>query len=699
MTNEQKQQIYAWWNIFKSGNQLTEIRILGKYTSSGCYTNIENLIRDVEANESEGAVYFVINTMTGACYEKKQQEQMMSFQKISTTADKEIVGFDYIFLDIDCEKPTDTNSTDEEKAYAHAKALEIYNFLLSEGFNEPIVNDSANGYHIFIPCHLQNTPENCELIKKFTLSMGMRFGDERIKIDPVVANPARIAKLPGTYSFKGSEKSTTRPRRMCRILHAPAEIKPNDIAYIRKIANQYPEAEKPSRFNNFSSERFDLEAFIAKHNIPVTSKLEVADGTRYYLEHCLFNDQHKGKDAVLFQHKSGAVAYFCFHAGCQGNDWRKLREMYEPGCYERQIGGYTDRRTKAGYKQPEAPVPEVETEAKGKKWRKMSEIPRTTLDPRDYIPSGIQQLDDVIIGFKRKQVTLWSGYRGSAKSTVLNQIILNSANLGYKSALWTGELDDREVKTWLYLQAAGKQYNKPSHYNNFYYTPADVAAKIDPWIDQYFLLYNNEYSDNYSVLEQEIRDVVKAEGVDMVFLDNLTIMDTDDLASDKYECQKQLMKRLTRMAKDLNIHVHIVAHPNKSGGFLRPNSISGSGHLPDLAQNVMIIHRINRDFDVASQEFLSKSTRDDIIDSRCTNAIEICKCRDKGSATDTFIQLHFEIESNRLKNSPEEHIRYKWEEDTVQLTITPPAPREEEFDPFPEFGDTEEEFEKDFLPL
>ena len=61
MTEEQLRQIHAWWQVFQHGGELTEIRIVGKYTDSGYYKDINNLIRDVEANEHKGAVYFTIN--------------------------------------------------------------------------------------------------------------------------------------------------------------------------------------------------------------------------------------------------------------------------------------------------------------------------------------------------------------------------------------------------------------------------------------------------------------------------------------------------------------------------------------------------------------------------------------------------------------------------------------------------------------
>lgn len=663
MTEEQVRQIRAWWEIFQQGERMTEIRIIGRYTWSGYYKNVENLIRDVSAHEGEGAVYFIINDPAPACYDKQQREMIVSDKKLSTTTDREIAGYRFVFLDIDCNHGvTDVNSNDAEKHLAHLKAVDIWRFLKAEGFNDPIVNDSANGYHIYIPCRLENTEENRTLVKKFTLAMGMMFSDENVKIDPVVANPARIAKLPGTFSFKGSADSVERPRRMCRILLSPEAVKANDRAYFEKIAKLFPEPEKPSFSNNFSSERFDLDAFIQRHGIQVTKKVEVAEGTRYILDHCLFNEAHKGRDAVLFQHNSGAVAYFCYHASCAGNDWHRLREMLEPGCYDKHFG-QQPRTRRLLFRDENPPQPQVETVDKGPKWRKMSQIPKPEFDPSAYIPSGISQIDDLIIGWKRGQVTLWSGYRGSAKSTLLSELVLNAANRGYKSAVWTGELDGSEFKNWLYLQAAGKAYNKKSKYNQFYFTPKDIAEKIDPWADKYIYLYNNEYSDNFDIIEQEIRQLVKEQEVDQVFLDNLTILDIDSLDDSIFQAQKEFMKRTHYLARELNVHIHCVAHPNKSGGFLRQNSISGSGHLPDIAQNVLIIHKINRDFETSAKEFLSKHTVSDIVDSGCTNCIEICKCRDKGSATDTFVKLWFEMESNRLKNDIAEQIRYGWEDE------------------------------------
>lgn len=664
-------EVYKWFELFKNNEQLTEIRLVandGK-TGSGYFTDAKTLIEAIRPYTDNYNVYFTVNRVNPECYGREQKNKIILKPK-NTTTDNEIIGRDWVYIDFDAKRVSGSNATDEQVRLAKEKANEVYKFLRDNGFNDPIVVFSGNGVHFYLKCALKPTEENNAIIKRFIQAMGMLFTDESVDIDQKIFNLGRISRVPGSYSCKGAKNDEERPQRMCQIIKAPLEVKSNDISYFKKIADMFPEDVKPSRENNYSTEKFDLEEFIRKHNIPVVGKVQVAEGTKYYLNHCLFNENHRGKDAVLFQRNNGAVSYFCFHSSCSDNDWRKVRLMYEPNAYDKADPSYQNRNR---YKQPNKKEfkPIVKDDNKGDVWIKMSSIKKPKFNIQDYIPTGIKQIDDLIIGFKRKHVTVWSGYRGCAKTTFLNMIILNGANRGYKSALWTGELDSDEEKYWLYLQAAGKSYNKPKG-NGFYETPDNVVDKIDGWIDRYFWLFNNEYGNNFNQILDVVRKLKEKEDVDFVVFDNLMTLDIEDLDGDKNDRQKNLMYSLTKLAKELNIHIHIVAHPNKSGTFLRPNNISGSGHIPDLAQNVCILHRISQDFQVNAKDFLSKQTLEDIINSGATNCMEICKLRDKGSAADHFINLYFEMESNRLKNSIAENIHYGWEEQPIQQSISYP---------------------------
>lgn len=660
-----EQAIRQWYGIMKEPNQLVEIRILdGKKTYSGYFKDVESIISAIRPYEHCG-IYAVLNSIDEACYSRAQRDRLVLNPK-STTNDNNIIGRDIIMIDFDPKRASDTNSSDEEKEYAKQVVNKVYKFLRDMGFSSPIIADSCNGWHAYYRIAMKNSEENTQLIKDFLNVLNMMFGDDKVDIDCSTYNASRIAKLIGTSSSKGSD-TVERPRRESMFIRIPDEFKITENEYIQKVADMLPKPETPNRANNFSSEKFDLDAFIEKYNIKIHSKSKSNGVTKYVLEECAFDSNHKHPDAAIFVLDNGAIGYKCLHNSCQQYTFKDFRLLFDPNAYNKTYSSNLYRDFRKNPIKEFTPI--VETKEKGETWIKMSQIEKYKIDPNNFIPSGIEQLDKLIIGFKRKHVSVWSGYRGCAKSTLLNELILNAANKGYKTALWTGELDNTEVKTWLYLQAAGKQFNKQSQFNNFYYTPDNICKKIDSWIDKYFCLFNNEYGDNFYQIEYEVKKLKEQLDIDVLILDNLMCLDIDDIDGDKYDKQKQLMKKLTKLAKELNIHIHLVAHPNKSGTFLRPNNISGSGHIPDLAQNVFIIHRIGQDFANDSKDFLSPITRSDIINSGCTNIVEICKCREKGAAVDHFIKLWFEKESNRLKDNIGEHIVYGWEESPKPIPL------------------------------
>lgn len=668
MSNFDIKQVYRFWDVFKNGNQLTEIRLIASdgRTGSGYFSDPQTMIEAVKPYVNDYSVYFTINSLLPDCSGKAQRDKII-LRARNTTTDSEIATREFVLIDLDSKRVTGVNATDEQLGWAKKKANEVYKFLKDNGFYEPIVICSGSGVHLYLKCALLNNEENTKLVKRFLQALSMLFSDEHVDVDTSVHNASRIARCCGYYNRKGNNIDKERPQRLCEFVKTPQEIKVNEKDYFQKIANLYPEDVRPTRENNYSTEKFDLDAFIEKHNIKITKIENVSGGKKYILDHCPWNESHRGKDAVLFQRDSGEIAFHCFHASCAEHDWKAFRTFYDPDAYSRKSTFVPDNR----YKRPPVPtfVPIEQNDEKGNIWIKMSEIKKPRLDVADYIPSGIPQIDKLIIGFKRKQVSLWSGYRGCGKSSILNMLILNAAQQGYKTALWTGELDGSEVKQWLYLQAAGKAYNRKSQFSDFYYTPDMVCDKIDPWIDKYLFLFNNEYGENYRQLETEIRKLKEEQDIDMVMLDSLMVLGYDDMDGIGYEKQKNLMRMITKLAKELNIHIHMVCHPNKSGTFLRVNNISGSGHIPDYAQYIFICHRLGRDFEKNSAEFLSTSTINEIVDSGCSNCIEICKCRDKGTAVDKFIKLHFEIESNRLKDSIAEHIVYNWEDPTTEAPL------------------------------
>lgn len=665
-----KSEIYKWWHVFKRDNELVEIRFLGNNkTASGYYKNIENLVRDVERMDAEDKfqIYFTLNCIEDSCYGREQCEKVIWKPK-NTTTDNDIRGRYWIMIDLDPKRPAGTSSSNDEYEKAHIKAVEVYRYLMDMGFYEPVVCSSGNGWHLLLPCKIGISTETNDVVNKFLRVLSMLFSDESIDIDVKVGNPARICKLYGTMAKKGTDRPE-RPHRMARIVKTPEEIKPNNIEYFKKVAELFPEKEQPSVNNNWKPQdsNFDLDEFIAKHNIPVTKKVEVADGTRYYLEHCLFNPDHKGKDAILFKHNNGAVAYYCYHNSCQDNDWRKVREMYEPDAYQRKHNDFPQgyRRFDRYYQKPDF-TPQEENEKQGKKWLSMKDVKYVDISQMTVLPTGYTALDRKIMGLLLGDVTILSGLSGAGKTSWLDCIILNVVERGFKVGVWSGELQDFRFQSWIDNVAAGKNHVvKNTNFDNLYYAPRDIADKINSWLDGKLFLYNNNYKNRWKQLFSDIQEIVEKQDCKLIVLDNLMALNISDFDGAKNEQQSQFINELKDYAKQKNIHVILVCHPRKQDGFLRKESISGTADLTNLCDNLFILHRVGRDFHSRAVEFLGEAEVQRLL--KFDTVVEVNKNRMLG-VQDYFVGMYYEIESRRLKNEISEHIIYGWEEQPKQTS-------------------------------
>lgn len=402
-------EVYKWFDILKNNNELVEIRLIGSNkTGSGYFTDAKTLIEAIKPYTDSYNCYFTLNSINPACYGREQKDKIVLRPK-NTTQDNEILIRNYVLIDLDPKRPSGVCSTKEESMKAYEKGKEVTKFLIDNGFYEPLVVFSSSGIHLYLKCALLNNEENTKLVKRFLNAISMLFSDDDVDCDTSVYNAARISRLIGSYSCKGANNDATRPQRKCRFLSIPSEVKINEREYFEKIAALYPDEVKPSRENNYSTEKFDLESFLDKHGIKVTKIEQVAGGKKYVLDHCVFNESHRGKDAVIFQRDSGAISYVCLHNSCSHYTWRDVRLMFEPDAYDRK--DYKEFQAKQRRYSPnvEPFVPQEECEEKGKKWLQMSEIKKVNIEDLLCIPTGYDQLDNKIVGLFAGELTILSG--------------------------------------------------------------------------------------------------------------------------------------------------------------------------------------------------------------------------------------------------------------------------------------------------
>ena len=640
-----------------------EVRLIGnKYSASGYFDNADTLISELRRikPKSEVTVYQTVNCLKSACFSREQHNKFVEYPK-TTTSDNDVDGYLFFIIDLDPVRPADTSSSNGELEKAKQLGREVYKYLRNCGWSDGVIAESGNGLHLLYPVQLGIDKK--PLLEKCLKALGMLFSTPEVEIDLKTYNPARGGKLYGTMAVKGAN-TEERPHRLSRIIYAPNELKTTDIAYLEKLAAMLPKEEPKRKNSNYMPPKeFDLQEWIYEHNIPVKKKLEWAGGKRFILEHCLFNESHKGYDAAIIQTNDGKICYNCFHASCAENHWREVRLMYEPDAYDEK---YVPENYSPNYKQQEV-KPLVEISEKPKENAPIfytTEQIRTLKTPKEeYIKTGITRLDRYVRGLEKGCVSVISGLRASGKSSLISQIGLNAAENGYKTALFSGELSAKNVFKWWINQAAGKLKVHKNQYDK--YIVGDLAAKeISEWLNGKIFLYNNDYGNDFDKIVPQLITAITEQKVDLIILDNLMSMNLSNVrANDKYERQSVFVETLENMAKKYNIHIIFVAHPRKAQGFLRLEDISGSNDIVNRVDNAFIVHRVGIDFKKKFTELMGANYPQITELFGASNIVEICKNRADG-IQDVFIPLYYEPETKRLKNDIGEYIHYSWETKT-----------------------------------
>lgn len=655
--------IRRWWHIFKNDGDLVEIRIIGRFQYSGYYKNIDKLIEDIKPYEElpDEQIYFTLNDIDAGCYGRAQSEKILKSPK-TTTSDGNITRRTWVLIDYDPVRVVGTNATDEEFELAHSKAQQVFLYLRSAGFSDPVICKSGNGYHTLYRCDLPNTDEVRDLLSAFLQSVSLMFTDEKVDIDESVFNAARICKLYGTTAKKGANLPE-RPWRMSDIVYVPDEIKVNDISLFRAVADLLPKDEpepSPQYRSGGNSEPFDLERFLNEHGVQY-SKETTAKWTKYILDHCFFNPEHKGKDAAIVQMASGAIKYVCYHNSCRHHTWQEVRQMLDPHAYDQKPPQYQPQYQQRRYQlqQPvqKEPVIQPETEELGKKWLSLKDIKKVNIYELPGFSTGYTELDRSIRKLFFSSLVIVSGSNASGKSSWLNSLLLNAIDQGEKAALWSGELRADVLKGWINMVAAGKDNLRISQSGQYWYVPDHISNRIEDWTDGKFFLYNNEYSNKWEQLFSDMKDLLD-KGVRIFVLDNLFSLDIDIFDGDSNKKQKDLINQLTDFKKKNNAIIILVAHPRKTTTFIRKTDISGTSAIIDAADYVFIMHRVNNDFRKMGGEFFGVEYIRKFFEY--SNVIEVAKDRMMGTQ-DYLVGLYYEIESRRFKNTNEENRSYGWQ--------------------------------------
>lgn len=298
-------------------------------TVSGYYKDLDKLARDAAlANRQYGTTYITLNPPNAALLARAANRHRKWAK--TTTSDSDVVRRRWALIDTDPRRPADISSTDAEHRAALERAAVVQEALSAVGWPAPIVADSGNGGHLLYRVDLPNDDESRRLLETVLNALAFRFDDAVVVIDQTTFNASRITKLYGTVAMKG-DHTADRPHRLAHLLDVPGELVPSTREQLATVAAWLP-AQPTDRRTGYQApaSAFDLDGWLATHNVPVVSTSAWNGGRKYLLNPCPWNPEHTNRAAYIVQLPNGAIAAGCQHNGCVGKDWHDLRTLCEP---------------------------------------------------------------------------------------------------------------------------------------------------------------------------------------------------------------------------------------------------------------------------------------------------------------------------------------------------------------------------------
>lgn len=339
-------------SILKPDNELFEIRIIKqgrRQPICGYFKDADTLLKAFEKVDLRNTnVYFTVNRLKEECYSRLQHDCFLTDGNYSS--DPDITDYEYLFVDIDPDRPSGISSSAEELEAAKQTAAKVQAYLKTRGFSDPIIGMSGNGYHLQYRINIPNNQESRDLIERCLKVLASAFNDGIVKIDTGNFNPSRVCKLYGSLAQKGAN-TADRPYRFSYMIQTSDQI--TDLKTLQKLAAEFEDPGKKYRYK--PQEKFELLTWMDKKGIRVWKEIRNDNRIIYLLDECPFNHSHQKGDAKIFLYSDGTIGFRCWHNSCRDKHWKDLRKLldgdnYHDGSHQEQ----DDHHIEDGYQQRKA---------------------------------------------------------------------------------------------------------------------------------------------------------------------------------------------------------------------------------------------------------------------------------------------------------------------------------------------------------
>lgn len=293
-----------------------------------------------------------------------------------------------------------------------------------------------------------------------------------------------------------------------------------------------------------------------------------------------------------------------------------------------------------------------------------TEVSAFNMDDVDGIKTGFTELDMSLGKLFCGTTNLITGITGSGKSSFLSTIINQSIDQGFPVFVYSGELNNQLLKSWLDFVHAGEAnlISETVDGRTTYRVKPEAIEKINAYYKGQLYFYKDTESPQISHILESIEASVKRYGIRTVVLDNMTSVDLEANEDNKYHKQDAFIRDCVDMARKLDIVLLIVLHPKKMME-IRPVDLfdlSGVTSSANLAHRIFSLYRVQD-----SDREPNKTGRQKPF-TNCDVQLRVIKDR-FGSALGKVVPLFYDGPSRRFFDTLDmlEH-HYYWDKEKHQ---------------------------------
>lgn len=238
ITMSDKETFFETAKTYGLDKVVFELRFLHGFKSGihfGYFNDLEKAYECIKPYWQKNTCYFTLQELNPSIL-ARSENRLQATKKV--TADVDVLAYRFLHVDIDPVRPSGIQATDEETTYSLERAKLVNSFLRKNmDFPQAIIVFSGNGITLDYPTErIMVNAENKALMKDCLQVLSVLFSDDKANIDTTVHNPARIIKLTGTISAKGSS-TVERPHRYSSIIQKPKEWSEVSMKQLQQLAD------------------------------------------------------------------------------------------------------------------------------------------------------------------------------------------------------------------------------------------------------------------------------------------------------------------------------------------------------------------------------------------------------------------------------------------------------------------------------